>query len=81
MSEQIDPGDGWRLLNDDELTRQASEGIEPHRTNYCIKDLQKGKFTIRNPHLQELLHKKEKDNPEIWESIAHPGQARCDGDW
>lgn len=52
------------------LIGQASEGIEPHRTNYCIKDLQKGKFTIRNPHLQELLQKKGKDTPEIWESIA-----------
>lgn len=49
---------------------QVSEGIEPHRTNYCIKDLQKGKFTLRNPHLHELLQKKGKDTPEIWESIA-----------
>lgn len=49
---------------------QVSEGIEPHRTNYCIKDLQKGKFTIRNPQLQELLAKKGRDTQEVWESIA-----------
>lgn len=49
---------------------QVSEGIEPHRTNYCIKDLQKGKFTIRNPQLQELLASKNQDTPQVWESIA-----------
>jgi ribonucleoside-diphosphate reductase alpha chain len=49
---------------------QVSEAVEPHRTNYCIKDLQKGKFTIRNPQLQELLQKKGRDTPEVWDSIA-----------
>lgn len=49
---------------------QVSEAVEPHRTNYCIKDLQKGKFTIRNPQLQDLLQKKGKDTSEVWESIA-----------
>lgn len=49
---------------------QVSEGIEPHRTNYCIKDLQKGKFTIRNPQLQELLESKGQDTPDVWNSIA-----------
>lgn len=48
---------------------QVSEGIEPHRTNYYIKDLQKGKFTIKNTCLESLLKEKGKDTPEIWESI------------
>lgn len=48
---------------------QVSEGIEPHRSNYFIKDLQKIKSTIKNPHLVKLLDKKGKNTDEIWESI------------
>jgi ribonucleoside-diphosphate reductase alpha chain len=52
---------------------QVSEGIEPHRTNYYIKDLQKGKFTIRNSHLESLLDKKGKNNEDTWTSILQQG--------
>ena len=48
---------------------QVSEGIEPHRTNYYIKDLQKGKFTIKNPQLVELLESKGKNTDDVWKSI------------
>lgn len=48
---------------------QVSEGIEPHKANYFIKDLAKGKFTIRNKELEALLESKGKNNDEIWESI------------
>jgi ribonucleoside-diphosphate reductase alpha chain len=48
---------------------QVSEGIEPIRSNYYIKDLQKGKFTTKNKHLQEILAKYNKDTDEVWESI------------
>jgi ribonucleoside-diphosphate reductase alpha chain len=48
---------------------QVSEGIEPHRTNYYIKDLQKGKFTIKNTQLETLLIQKGINTPEIWDSI------------
>ena len=48
---------------------QVSEGIEPHRTNYYIKDLQKGKFTIKNHQLVELLESKGKNTDEVWKSI------------
>jgi ribonucleoside-diphosphate reductase alpha chain len=48
---------------------QVSEGIEPHRANYYIKDLQKGKFTIKNPYLQQLLESKGKNTDEVWDSI------------
>ena len=48
---------------------QVSEGIEPHRANYYIKDLAKGKFTVRNPELVKLLKSKNLDNEEIWKSI------------
>lgn len=52
---------------------QVSEGIEPHRTNYYIKDLQKGKFTIKNVHLQKLLKDKNLDTDEIWDDILKHG--------
>ena len=48
---------------------QASEGIEPHKSNYYIKDLAKGKFTIKNKELEKLLQSKNMDTPEVWESI------------
>lgn len=48
---------------------QVSEGIEPHRANYYIKDLQKGKFTVKNIHLEELLETKGKNTLEVWDSI------------
>lgn len=48
---------------------QVSEGIEPHRSNYYVKDLAKGKFTYRNPHLKEVLTAKGKDTEDVWESV------------
>ncbi len=63
-------GNGIHSHNSAFILGQVSEAVEPHRTNYCIKDLQKGKFTIRNPQLQELLEKKGRDTSEVWDSIA-----------
>jgi ribonucleoside-diphosphate reductase alpha chain len=51
---------------------QVSEGIEPHRTNYYIKDLQKGKFTIKNKVLEDLLVSKGVDDL-VWDSILKNG--------
>lgn len=48
---------------------QLSEGIEPWRSNYIIKDLQKGKYSIRNPHLEALLESKGKNTLEVWTLI------------
>lgn len=48
---------------------QVSEGIEPHRANLFIKDLAKGKFTIKNHELEALLETKGLNNDEIWDSI------------
>lgn len=52
---------------------QVSEGIEPHKTNYYIKDLQKGKFTIKNKELAQLLKSKNKDNDDVWIEILKNG--------
>jgi ribonucleoside-diphosphate reductase alpha chain len=48
---------------------QVSEGIEPFRSNYYIKDLAKGKFPVKNIYLEELLKKKDKNTDDVWDSI------------
>jgi ribonucleoside-diphosphate reductase alpha chain len=52
---------------------QVSEGIEPDKTNYYIKDLQKGKYTIKNLYLDKLLKEKGKDTEEVYNSILSSG--------
>lgn len=52
---------------------QVSEGIEPHRANYYIKDLAKGKFTIKNKELEKLLDSKGKNSDDVWTSILKMG--------
>jgi ribonucleoside-diphosphate reductase alpha chain len=52
---------------------QVSPSIEPHNSNYYVKDLAKGKFTYRNPQLKELLKKKDKDDDDTWKSILIHG--------
>jgi len=48
---------------------QVSQGIEPVKSNYYIKDLAKIKTTYKNPFLIKLLRLKAEDTPEVWESI------------
>jgi ribonucleoside-diphosphate reductase alpha chain len=48
---------------------QISEGIEPHRSNYFVKDLQKGKFTVRNHVLEDVLEAHGKNTDAVWEDI------------
>jgi ribonucleoside-diphosphate reductase alpha chain len=48
---------------------QASEGIGLFENNYFVPDLQKGKFTFRNPYLEKVLGQKNMDNAETWRSI------------
>lgn len=52
---------------------QVSEGIEPQRTNYYIKDLAKIKYTYKNPFLVQLLEEKGKNNNKVWKSILMAG--------
>ena len=52
---------------------QVSPSIEPLNSNYFTKDLAKGKFTYRNPHLVQLLKEKDKDNATTWKSILNHG--------
>ena len=56
---------------------QVSEGVEPIRSNYYIRDVQKGKFTIRNPYLLEVLEQYGEDQEETWRSIlTHAGSVQ-----
>ena len=52
---------------------QVSPCIEPLNSNYFTKDLAKGKFTYRNPHLVEVLEEKGKNDPSTWKSILTHG--------
>ena len=49
---------------------QVSQGIEP-TVNYYTKNSAKGKFTIRSPHLANLLESKGKNTEEVWKTILH----------
>lgn len=52
---------------------QASECVEPIRSNYYIRDVQKGKFTIKNPKLMEVLEEHGRNDDATWRSILEHG--------
>lgn len=52
---------------------QVSENYEPNRTNIMIKDLQKGKYTIRNVYLESILSKYGKNDEVTWTDILKHG--------
>jgi ribonucleotide reductase alpha subunit len=52
---------------------QVSPSIEPLNSNYFVKDLAKGKFTYRNPYLEQLLKEKNKNDVDTWKSILTRG--------
>ena len=52
---------------------QVSPSIEPLNSNYFVKDLAKGKFTYKNPHLKEVLKSHGNDYADVWKSILVTG--------
>ena len=50
-----------------------SEGIEPIESNFILKDLAKGKFSIKNYQLERLLIEKNKNTDEVWMEILKTG--------
>lgn len=50
---------------------QVSQSIEPEFSNCYVKDLAKMKVTIKNPYLLKLLQEKDKDTPDVWDSIKN----------
>lgn len=56
---------------------QVSQSIEPHRSNYYVKDLAKTKMTVKNKYLVKLLEEKGQNTEEIWKSIlSHNGSVQ-----
>lgn len=52
---------------------QTSPSIEPLNSNYFVDDQAKGKFTYKNPFLEEVLEKYDKNTSAIWKSILVKG--------
>ena len=52
---------------------QVSPSIEPLASNYFTKDLAKGKFTYRNPYLDEVIKSHNVDYDATWLSILKHG--------
>ena len=52
---------------------QVSENTEPNRTNVVIKDLQKGKYTMRNVYLEKVLEQHGKNDEPTWLDILKHG--------
>jgi ribonucleoside-diphosphate reductase alpha chain len=52
---------------------QVSPSVEPLNSNYYTKDLAKGKFTYKNPYLEKVLEKHNKNTADVWKSIMLKG--------
>lgn len=52
---------------------QVSQSIEPLNSNYYSKDLAKGRFSYKNPHLINLLKEKKQNTDEVWKTILEHG--------
>lgn len=52
---------------------QVSEGVEPIRSNYYVRDTAKGKYTIRNPYLTQLFTEKHMNTEDTWKSVVEHG--------
>lgn len=52
---------------------QVSPSIEPHNSNYFVKNLTHGTFTYRNPQLIKILDEKGQNTDEVWKSILIRG--------
>jgi hypothetical protein len=66
-------GNGIHSHNSSFILGQVSPSIEPLNSNYFVKNLAKGKFTYKNPYLEELLEEKGKNNKEVWTDILNHG--------
>lgn len=48
---------------------QQSQSIEPHVSNYYVKDVAKTRITVKNKNLEKLLNKIGKNTEDVWDSI------------
>ncbi len=59
------------------IMEQSSENIEPNRSNYYIRDLEKGKYSIKNKYLEKVLEEKNKNDNATWNDILkHNGSVQ-----
>lgn len=56
--------------DDDEYPNGVSLGIEPHMSNYYVKDLAGISTTYKNKRLEAVLESLGKNTPEVWQSIS-----------
>lgn len=49
---------------------KVSQGIEPLRSNYYVRDMAKKKIDFKNPQLEALLESKGKNTEEVWDQIV-----------
>jgi ribonucleoside-diphosphate reductase alpha chain len=59
----------------------VSPSIEPLPSNYYVKNLAKGNFTYKNPHLEDMLGRYGENNKETWQSILDRGGSVQHLDW
>ena len=52
------------------ILSQTSQGIEPYRSNFYMRNMAKAKIPFKNPHLEKLLEEKGRNTDDIWESIG-----------
>jgi ribonucleoside-diphosphate reductase alpha chain len=56
---------------------QVSPSVEPYTSNYYLKDLQKARVPFRNPHLEQLLAERGRNDEKTWRSILeHNGSVQ-----
>ena len=56
---------------------QISQSFEAFRSNYYIKNLAKGRFTVKNPKLSSILTEKGRNTEDVWDSILkHDGSVQ-----
>lgn len=51
------------------IMRQQSQSIEPHVSNYYVKDVAKTRITVKNRYLENLLIDLNKNTEDVWRSI------------
>lgn len=59
------------------VTGQQSQSIEPHVSNYYVKDVAKMRIPIKNRNLVKLLEEKGENKDHVWEDILqHKGSVQ-----
>jgi ribonucleoside-diphosphate reductase alpha chain len=51
------------------IQNNTSQGVEPYKSNYFIRTLAGIQSVTKNRHLERLLESKDKNSPEVWDSI------------